>query len=192
MRTVLSLALALFMAAPAAADEIYKKDIDGWLVSCYQNEGRFTHCAAGTVWEPTTSSARRRLKADGMIGSLSTNGVNFGIVLGAEQWRFTPENSYRVSIEFSTGAKWDYTMISKTVESLRYIGEIQPRMVEAFVKSTGFKLWINGTYVGGFKLNGSANAIGHMFGATQAYAPVGGGETFPSRETFEDRYKDTF
>jgi hypothetical protein len=190
MRTAtLSLALTLFLAAPAAAEpqKIYDKTVEGWSISCYQDEGRFSHCACGTAWEPANAAARRNLKSGSMIGSLSTNGKGFGIIIGAEGWRFIEDKAYKVRVTFSDGAKWDFSMLGYTGDGLRYAGELKPALVKSFMKSEGFRLWINDKYVGGFQLNGSASAIAHMFGATSAYAPADG-ETFPSTSRLDETF----
>jgi len=188
MRTILSVIATLLLATPAVAEpqKIYQKVVEGWSISCYQIEGRFSHCACGTAWEPSNKSARRNLKANSMIGSLSTNGTGFGIIIGARDWRFIEDKAYKVYVEFSDGGKWNFTMTGFDNDGLRYAGDMKPDLVKSFMKSVGFRLWINDKYVGGFTLKGSGSAIAHMFGAAAAYAPAS--ETFPSTSRLEETF----
>lgn len=167
---IIAFVLALLVAAPAAAQTTFWKQVGWWDVSYYDEYGG---CAALAEFQNNTFV---------FIGlDRTTSNLGLRIALLNEAWTsLNVDEAYQVGVRFDRRAPWDVTMYGMEVDGTRGLYNLFPATSQSsanftreFRRSIHMVWTYRGNQLGDFNLKSTNQAINEVMTCTEQYMKSG-------------------
>jgi hypothetical protein len=171
--------------------ESWTRPLEGWALSELRGKvtGHFSFCSISTFYTAKSAKQKRTMRADEVRMTIMWGGKNnMAFTLAGAGWTTTDDKEYALKMHFSDGRYYTIKATGLSSGGVMAIFEPHAEWLKRMMLKSSVDIYINGKWIGDFRLDGSAAAIKELMQcAATGLAENGSGDTFdskPANETF--------